>query len=79
MDLREAFLLLENDDFVTKIKFKNGLRAELPSGLILYVQKHNNKYRASILDGTDVYYSPEYNKKESLNNWVKKYNVQLIF
>lgn len=79
MDLREAFLMLENEESLTKIKYKNGLRAELPNGLILYVQKHNYKYRASILDGTYTHCSPEYNKKESLNNWMKKYNIELIF
>lgn len=79
MDLREAFLLLENDDSVTKIKFKNGLRAELPSGLILHIQRYKHKYRASIMKGTDVYWSPEYLKKENLNNWLKKYKVELLF
>ena len=68
-------------DSLQEVKFKPGLRTETDQ-FVISIMKYKSLYRASALDkGTNeiVAVSPDYVKKESLNNFLSKYGIKLVF
>ena len=63
------------------IKFTTGKRIEIGNNKVLYIVKSGGKYQAEVLDTktADMEYSKWYSDKKALNNFLKKYDVELIF
>ena len=62
------------------ITYKKGLRIELENNCVLEVHKYKYRYYASVLDKTKltIEHSKDYNTLKGLNNFLKKYDVELV-
>ncbi len=62
------------------IKYKRGLYCDIPENRVLSVRQINHKYRATILDKNtmNMIYSKEYSRLKNLNNFLNKFEINLI-
>lgn len=64
-----------------QIQFKQGLHCEISNNRSLRIQRYNHLYTAAILhkDTLKMETSKEYVKPQSLNNFLKSYDIELVF
>ncbi len=63
-----------------QIAYKRGLKVDATDTITIAVHKFNHQYFASVLDKATLTYdrSKDYNNLKGLNNFLKKYDVEVI-